>query len=249
MGAEFSSEAVVLRRSNTGEADRRLTLLTRSHGKIDAIAKGARKGGSRLAGSSEPLVHAVFTFAEGRARRFVTQVQPVTSFPDIRSDYDKMMAATALAELIAVSVPYESPQFEDDSVFVLFLSALTELGKAQDWKAALVWAESKLMDAEGIHPEWTTCAVSGRPLSDNPAFVSPAAGGYVEASLAGQFDDRILVKAETLIALKKVALLEAAPMRIAGADECLKVLFTFWRHGLENRLPANEAVIQGLPAT
>lgn len=246
MGAEVSSEAVVLRRSESGEADRRLTLLTRDHGKIDVIAKGARKSGSRLAGSSEPLVRAVFTWAEGRARRFVTQVQPVTSYPQIRADYDRTLAALALAELTAVSVPFESPQHDVFDVFDLFVRSMASLNESVDWRASMVWAEAKLMAAEGAHPEWTTCAVSGAALSENPSWVSPAAGGLVSSELAVGYEDKFLVTAETLITLKKVVALDQPPNVVKGSDECLRVLFAFWRHILENRLPANEAMVQGL---
>jgi DNA repair protein RecO (recombination protein O) len=247
VGAEVTAEAVVLRRSESGETDRRLTLLTRAFGKIDVVAKGARKPGSRLAGSSEPLVRATFTWAEGRMRRFVTQVQPLTSYPRIRSDYDRTMAALALAELTAVGVPYESPQFDTHDLFDLLVESLSAIESADDWKPALVWAESRLMDAEGVHPEWTTCAVSGRDLAENPAWVSATAGGYVAAAESTSFGDRFAASAEALIALKRVVALDAPPSKLKGADECLRIMFAFWRHALENRLPANEALVQGLP--
>ena len=70
---EASVTAIVLHRTESGENDRRLTLLTLEQGKIDVIARGARKGGSRLAGISEPLVFAKMQLAVGRHRRFVTQ--------------------------------------------------------------------------------------------------------------------------------------------------------------------------------
>ena len=49
----YRDEAVVLRQHKLGEADRIITLLTRTHGKVRAVAKGVRrtssKFGSRLA--------------------------------------------------------------------------------------------------------------------------------------------------------------------------------------------------------
>ena len=49
----YNVSAVVLHRVVSGEADRILTLYTREQGKISAIAKGARKAGSRLSGATE----------------------------------------------------------------------------------------------------------------------------------------------------------------------------------------------------
>lgn len=245
MPAEATSEAVVLRRSDSGETDRRLTLLTSEFGKLDVIAKGARKPGSRLAGSSEPLVKAVYTWATGRVRRYVTQVQPLTSFPSIRNDYDRTLAALALAELAAFSIPYESPQ-PDQDLYAQVLLGLQSLESAPDWRAALLWAESKLMEAEGVHPEWTKSVVSGKPLAENPAFVSPGAGGQVSVAESEGYPDRFLVSAECLIALDRIVALDTPPKTVKNVSECLRVMFHFWRATLDTRLPASETLIRGL---
>ena len=39
----YQDEGVVLRTAKLGEADRILTLLTRDHGKVRAVAKGVRR--------------------------------------------------------------------------------------------------------------------------------------------------------------------------------------------------------------
>ncbi|MBS1721758.1 MAG: DNA repair protein RecO [Armatimonadetes bacterium] len=243
MAAEVSSEAIVLRRSDSGEADRRLTLFTPTLGKLDVVAKGARKSGSRLAGSSEPLVRATFTWAEGKLRRFVTQVQPATSFPRIRLDYDLTLAALALAELVAVGVPYESPAPE---VYDLLGQALGALDHGAPLVPTFVWAQARLLDLEGVHPDWTVSAVSGGQLSENPAWVSPFAGGHVRESESLRYEDRFRVSAEALIALRKIVDLDQPPAHLKRADECARTLFAFWRSALEHRLPANESFVQTL---
>lgn len=245
MPAEQTSEAVVLRRTESGETDRRLTLLTEQFGKLDVIAKGAKKPGSRLAGSSEPLVKAIFTWAEGRVRRYVTQVQPLTSYPGIRSDLDKTVAGLALAELAAVSIPYESllPQAE---VYTQYVESLEAIEQAQDWRAAMLWAETRLMESEGVHPGWTVSVVSNSPLGENPAWVSPTAGGYVTPEESNPFADRFLVSAESLIALDRIVKLPQPPNVVKGVNECLRIMLAFWRATLEHRLPANESMVRGL---
>ena len=59
-------EAIVLRRRDSGESDRRLTIFSRELGKIDVVAKGAKKPTSRLRGVSEPLNVGRFTYASGK---------------------------------------------------------------------------------------------------------------------------------------------------------------------------------------
>src|ERR1043165_6899140 len=106
---ETTVHAIVLRRRDSGESDRRLTVLTHELGKIDVIAKGARKAGSRLAGSSDPLVVAKFGLATGKKNLFVTQTQPMASFRGLRTDYERLTFALALCELYSAVVPWEEP--------------------------------------------------------------------------------------------------------------------------------------------
>lgn len=52
----YQDEGVVLRTVKLGEADRIVTLLTRDHGKIRAVAKGVRRTKSRFGGRLEPFM-------------------------------------------------------------------------------------------------------------------------------------------------------------------------------------------------
>ncbi|MDQ3929945.1 MAG: DNA repair protein RecO, partial [Chloroflexota bacterium] len=49
----YKSEAVVIKRSDLGEADKILTIFTPHFGKLRVVAKGVRKVSSRLAGHVE----------------------------------------------------------------------------------------------------------------------------------------------------------------------------------------------------
>ena len=53
--------------SKLGEADRIVTLLTRDHGKIRAVAKGVRRTKSRFGGRLEPFMRVSLLIAEGRS--------------------------------------------------------------------------------------------------------------------------------------------------------------------------------------
>ncbi len=64
--ATYETEAVVLRTIRYSEADAVLTLMTRSRGRVSAIAKGARRTNSRLGGRLQPGVRAFVTIHEGR---------------------------------------------------------------------------------------------------------------------------------------------------------------------------------------
>ncbi|MCW5937999.1 MAG: DNA repair protein RecO [Fimbriimonadaceae bacterium] len=241
MSREVSDEAIVLRRHDAGESDRRLVLLTRTFGKLDVVAKGARKSGSRLAGSSELLARSLVTWAPGPARRFVTHVRPVTSYPGLRTDYDRLMAGLAVAEVVATALPYESPA---PDTFDLMGGALAAIAGGEPWEAPLVWFLAWLLREEGLGTDWTRCVVTGEGLDLNPAWVSASAGGFVRAESAEPYADRRLVSAEALIALKKVSGQVEPPPRIARAAECLGVLLWFWSATLERELPTLRSLLR-----
>src|SRR5688572_21914665 len=60
------TEAIVLSRTDYGEADRILTLLTPDHGKLRLIAKGVRRVKSKLAGGIELFSITSITYIKGR---------------------------------------------------------------------------------------------------------------------------------------------------------------------------------------
>lgn len=62
----FTTQGIILSRTNFGEADRILTFLTPDHGKVKAIAKGARKSKSKLAGGIELFSVSDLTLIVGR---------------------------------------------------------------------------------------------------------------------------------------------------------------------------------------
>ena len=233
----------MLQRTESGESDRRLTLLTRELGKIGVIARGARKGGSRLAGISEPLVFARMQLAIGRHRRFVPQAQPLTSYPKLRSDYDLLTCGLAMAELTDAHVPYEAPVPE---VFDALSKGLSALGDAHCPVIPLVWFSARLMATEGLMPDWTVCAVTGSPLSHTPVWVSPSAGGAVDETSAEGLSDRIRVSVEALIGIDRTAQLSEPPPKLKRSHECASILHRFWQGTLDAPLPAGATVVRAL---
>ncbi|QRN79320.1 MAG: DNA repair protein RecO, partial [Nocardiopsis sp. BM-2018] len=63
----FRDDAIVLRTHLLGEADRIVTLLTRNHGKIRAVAKGVRKTSSRFGSRLEPFMFVDIQWASGKS--------------------------------------------------------------------------------------------------------------------------------------------------------------------------------------
>jgi DNA repair protein RecO (recombination protein O) len=232
--------AIVLKRKDQGESDRRLTILTLELGKLDVVAKGARKAASRLAGSSDPLIVAIMNIAEGKVNRFVTQSQPVTSFRGIRSDYDRLQFALSLSELFAAVLPAEQPEAE---AYELMLRSLAFIEAHEKPLIVLAWAQVQLMSVAGFLPQLDECVVTHQPVSETEPFLSPEAGGYVSDSVAPRFVDRYRVRVECLIAIRRLAERESPPQNIRFLEETIASLLPFWRRIAAIPLPATEAVI------
>lgn len=232
--------AIVLRRRDAGESDRRLTLLTQELGRIDAVAKGARKAASRLAGSSDPLSVAVMNLAAGKRNRFVTQSQPITSFRGLRTDYDRLNMALSLAELFAAVMPEEQP---DPDAYDLLLRSLAFLESHSKPLVALVWAQVQLLSNSGFFPNLETCVVTDAPVGEADPSVSPQAGGYLSPLAEGRFHDRVRTKAEVLLNIRRIVELEHPPANLRFCEETLALLMHFWRGVAAIPLPANEGLL------
>ena len=93
-------EAVVLRHTDWGEADRLLILFTREAGKLRAVAKGARKLRSRKAGHLEPFTRVTLLLARGRDTWIVTQADTVDAHLPIGQDLTRIGYAAYVIELL-----------------------------------------------------------------------------------------------------------------------------------------------------
>ena len=117
----YNANAIVLHRLSFGETDRIATLYTRERGKLAAIAKGARKPVSRLAGATEVLTYGKFHLATGKNLDIIAQVEVKESFPRIHQDLSRIAYATYMAEVVDRMV--EEHEANPD-IFDLLLSAL-----------------------------------------------------------------------------------------------------------------------------
>ena len=238
-------QAVVLRRRDAGESDRRLTILTPEFGKLDVFAKGARKGASRLAGVSDPLSMGRLSLAEGKRNRYVTQAQPQSSFPGLRTDFDRLAIALSTVELFAALIPYEQP---DPEAYDLLVRALRAVEKHPKPLAAAAWSQVALFGHSGFMPDFGSCIVAGTALREGDPYLSPKAGGYVSDAQAEGFGDRYRVRAEVVLNLARLAPLLNPPPNLKFAEETLIALCPFWRHVADSPLPASDSLINGLQA-
>ena len=95
----YSTEGVVLRHFNLGEADRIITLLTPGRGILRAVAKGSSKPKSKLGGQLDLTRHASISARTGRNLDSISQPETVETFPAPRNDLDPLSRGLYLCEL------------------------------------------------------------------------------------------------------------------------------------------------------
>src|SRR2546422_8812542 len=171
--ATYRDRAVVLRKLDYGEADRIFALLTRTHGKVGAIAKGVRRPQSKLGPSLELYGHVDVLLAKGRGELdVVAQVQRMPG-ERIAGDVERMSHAALIAELAERVCEDRHPV---DGVYELAVEALVELSREPDPRRASAWFLTSALDLLGYAPQLVSCAAFERPLPAKPAAFSPSAG-------------------------------------------------------------------------
>src|SRR5437660_11593671 len=96
----YPVEAIVLKRTDLGEADRILTLFTPTKGKFHAITKGIRRPISKKAGHLELLSRSQLQMALGRNLDILTQAEGRENFLHLRTELWHMTCGFYLAELV-----------------------------------------------------------------------------------------------------------------------------------------------------
>lgn len=173
----YSDEAVVLRTHKLAEADRIITLLTRQHGVVRAVAKGVRRTSSRFGSRLEPFTHVDLQLAEGRNLDTITQA--VTRDPfgaAIAADYHRYTAASVMLETAERLVSVEKqPALQQYLLLVGGLRAMT--GGERRPSDVLASFLLRSLAVAGYAPSFDACVRCG--LEGRHLWFHPAAGGVM----------------------------------------------------------------------
>ena len=185
-------EAVVLRHSEWGEADRMLTLFTLELGKVRALAKGARKARSRKAGHIEPFTRCSLQLARGRDILLVTQADTVEPYNALREDLILITHASYVVELLD-RFTYE--EGENRAIYRLLVDTLARLNLCgiddpgiERYEPDLIvrYYEIRLLDLVGFRPQLFNCANCGEEIKAQDQFFSAEAGGVLCPKCGGK---------------------------------------------------------------
>jgi DNA repair protein RecO (recombination protein O) len=196
----FRTPGLILRRFDLGEADRVLIVLTPHHGKIEAIAKGARKLTSPRTGHVELFTRADMLINSGRELGIAVQVEMVTPNLALRDDLARGGCAAYAAEIVDRFVaPGETYPV---SLFALLDATFARLNADPDPRLALRFFEMHLLDLVGFRPELTECVIGHEPITPQDQYISYAEGGVICPQHAMRGSSHVAIALPTLKLLR-----------------------------------------------
>lgn len=191
------SEAIVLRTYPLREADLLVTLFTRLEGKVDSVARAAKKSRKRFGGALEPLTY-VRAYYEDRERRELARLDscevlesPLAS----EVSYPRAVALGHMAEVLDELLPDREA---NDAVFRLALSVLAVLRGPEIW-LPVTYFDLWMTRLMGYLPDFSECVACGRALNGSRAYFHVLADGLMCA------EDKRLASSEITAESRAVA--------------------------------------------
>ena len=210
----YRTKAIVLDKTKLKETDLILTLVAESGRQIRAVAKGARKPGSRLAARCELCCEVDLLLAHGRNLDIVSQADLIAAPLGAQPTYELLTAASAVAE-VAERCTYEDA--EDPFVYSITSAVLERLAPLDPARLDVLVAAFifKLLSHVGYRPDYSSCVACG---DERPVYFSAQAGGLLCASCASGMAGCELVDPVTVQWLASLIALRFDELAVASID-------------------------------
>ena len=178
---EYQTEAIIIKKTKLGEADRILTMYTPGLGKIQGVAKGVRRPKSKLSGHLELLTYSQVTMAQGHNLDTITGSQTINGFTPLKTDLWLTSYGLYITELVN---QFTAERVEDERLFRLLLDTLQNLCQANNRELLLRYFEVHLLEETGYRPQLQECVTCHRILEPTTNSFCARIGGIVCPSCA-----------------------------------------------------------------
>lgn len=224
-------QALCIRKVDYSETSQVVTFFTRGHGKLPAMAKGARRKKSAYDGPFELFTFGDIVFSRRETANLanVTEFNQIPRFPGLRIHLHGLHAAMFAAELLE---KFTEDHDAHPRLFEGMLLFLDQVQQASDPSAALghlIGIELRILEQSGHLPLFKQCANCSRPFEIQKwktAWFSASVPGLICPDCESAFPDKISIPADA-------ADLLARPGRIKDATA-------------ENRKQAQKALVNYL---
>lgn len=154
------TQGIVIHEIEHGDADKILTIFTKRLGKIQALAKGARRLKSSLMACSQFLVFSDFIFFKGREIYSINACEIIEPFYNIRNDLTRLAYGSYCSEIIKEVIQENQPSYRTLQLFLNTLFALSATDKSPE--LIIRTFELRLMALIGYRPYVDHCVICGK---------------------------------------------------------------------------------------
>ena len=172
----YKTEGVVLQSSPFQESGLLVTIFTLEHGKIRAVAPGARRSRSKMVGHLEPLTKTELILTRSRSGNMdtITQAQAKNAFRMLKSNLDAISHGLYVGELVK---EFGSEANPNKPLYNLMIDTLSLLSENYPAHLILRYFELHLLRTSGFMPELFKCVECREQLLPGKHFFCPIAGG------------------------------------------------------------------------
>lgn len=159
------TEAIILKTFPLGEADRLVSFLGRSSGRLRGVAPGARRLKNRFGSTLELLSHVQIWYVERETRDLVRiqQCELLESFHRAQSEYELSTGLAAVSEIAERTLPEREVA---EPVFRLILLTVREVERRGDWRLPLAYFAYWTLRLGGWLPPLDVCAGCGVKIAE-----------------------------------------------------------------------------------
>jgi DNA repair protein RecO (recombination protein O) len=180
---QYKTEALVLRLRKYREADSLVTLLTRSRGKVAAVAKGVYKPASKLRGGVQPYSVGDMMLDAGRSDLHILQQSECREVLLAQGQsFEALIYAAYWAELLE---SFAAEEMADEELFFLGRAGFLALAFKPE-RLMCRALEIRLMRQQGLNPDFLHCCLCGKARErEQRVLFSAASGGFLCRACAG----------------------------------------------------------------
>ena len=173
----------MVRASDMGESDRRITFFTKAAGVVSLIAKSAWKSRKRFGGMLQRYVLLDITWTDVLGKRLVLESASFsTSFWPIVDDWERVRYADYLLELAAEIFPQEGPK---PKAFDLLIEGMRSLSDGENPEKVARRTETRFLSISGWGPDLSGCRKCGKTEGIWYRFMPSNGGVLCESCAAG----------------------------------------------------------------
>lgn len=230
--AAVRDQAICVRVWDWSETSQTVSLFSREHGAVRAIAKGAKRENSRFSGGLELMTRGemIAIIKTGEALAVLTAWDLQEAFPVARRSLSAFHAAMTMLDLLNHAVTDHDPHPE---LFDALLAGLRRLRTPEDDRLVLLAFLWRVLSETGHRPELANDVRAGTTLGSAKSYAfSPRLGGLTRddgAAADGESGPLWRVRAETVELLRRLSTGTHESPAPATVDRATRLLASYYR--------------------